>query len=188
MNIAQIKQLQAVDGWVDFPAQIKEIKEIRQRTKSNLSKTPGQPYNVQKLFVQDETDTIGLWAYANQTFMVGQIVNIHGMVKEFQGNRYLDFCELKQNGQNTAQNIPQAPQNAPQPTKAGNDRNTSIERQCAWKGACNRARGSDMTPNDIVELARQGIYFIETGNNPNDLPEYDEAPSTSEQLGSDIPF
>ena len=90
MNIAQLKQLQTVDGWVDFAGQIKEVKEIKKRTKSNLSKTPGQPYNVQKLIVQDETDIISLWAYANQQFLQGQIVTIRGMLKEFQNVRYLD--------------------------------------------------------------------------------------------------
>lgn len=116
MNIAQIKQLQTTDGWIDCSGQIKEIKEIKQRTKSNLSKTPGQKYNVQKLVVQDDTDTISLWAYANQQFMSGQIVSIHGMVKEYQGKRYLDYCDIKTDP-NTSQNTQQTP---PQPAQATN--------------------------------------------------------------------
>lgn len=116
MNITQIKQLQTVDGWIDCNAQIKEVKEIKQRTKSNLSKTPGQKYNVQKLVIQDDTDIISLWAYANQQFMPGQIVSVHGMVKEYQNKRYLDYCDIK-----TDTNTPQNPQQAPSPpTQATN--------------------------------------------------------------------
>ena len=115
MNIAQIKQLQTVDGWIDCNAQIKEVKDIKQRTKSNLSKTPGQKYNVQKLVIQDDTDTISLWAYANQQFMPGQIVSIHGIVKEYQNKRYLDYCDIKTDI-NTQQNTQQAPSQPAQPT------------------------------------------------------------------------
>ena len=116
MNITQIKQLQTVDGWIDCNAQIKEVKEIKQRTKSNLSKTPGQKYNVQKLVIQDDTDIISLWAYANQQFMPGQIVSVHGMVKEYQNKRYLDYCDIKTDT-NTQQNNQQAPS---QPAQATN--------------------------------------------------------------------
>jgi hypothetical protein len=147
MNIIQIKQLQTVDGWIDCNAQIKEVKEIKQRTKSNLSKTPGQKYNVQKLIIQDDTDTIGLWAYANQQFTQGQIVSIHGMVKEYQNKRYLDYCDIKTDT-NTHQDNQQASQNRSQSTKApqtGNN-DVGIRRSvvCAYLASGSRPLAEDV--------------------------------------------
>jgi len=72
-------------------------------------------------------------------------------------------------------NVPQQPQaQGIQPQSNGRD--TSIERQCAFKAACNRAKETDMKPNDIIELARQGQYFIETGSNINDVSDYEPNP------------
>ena len=114
--------------------------------------------------------------------------NLSSFQGNYQGSPYIGYSGFwNSTGQTAPPNAPQAPQNALQSTNSGNGRNTSIERQCAWKGACNRARGTDMSPNDIVELARQGIYFIETGNNANALPEYDDEQGPPPD-DSDIPF
>lgn len=179
MNIAQIKQLQAVDGWVDFAGQIIEIKETKQRTKKNRL--------MQKVKIKDESDEIGAWIYADvQQCTPNQMIVANGMLKSYEDHKYIDYATVK-NSQNTPQGSPQTPQNTPQSTKPqSNGRNTSIERQCAFKAACRRAQGTDMEPSAIVDLARQGQYFIETGSNINDTPNYDEQPAPPED--SDIPF
>jgi hypothetical protein len=130
MNIQNIKELETVEGWVEFVAIIQECKEIKGRVKSNLSKSPGEAYNVQKLSVSDITGQIGIWAIINQTFqfLPGQQVKVNGMVKEYQGKRYLDFCRmtLMQEVQSTPQNSPQMPQNPPQGTNAYQDAQQAI--------------------------------------------------------------
>jgi len=181
MNIAQIKQLQAVDGWIDCGAQIIEVKEIKRRTKSTLSKTPGQPYNVQKLLVKDETDTIGLWAYANQRFMPGQIIKIHGMVKEYQNIRYLDYCDIKVE-LNAPQNSPQMPQNAPQSTNYQQPTPQQGKREPDWdaiaqgKVRCNVlcAMLQGGITVDYTEVLRH-TNFIMTGKDPDNYPDPDQS-------------
>jgi hypothetical protein len=68
----------------------------------------------------------------------------------------------------------------------GSSKDTSIERQTAWKGACNRAQGSSLTHSDIEDLAMVGIHFIETGNR---MPQQQTAKYTgNSQPDDDIPF
>lgn len=199
MNIAQIKQLQTVDGWIDCGAQIKEVKEIKQRTKSNLSKTPGQAYNVQKLVVQDETDTIGLWAYANQQFLPGQVITIHGMVKEYQNKRYLDYCDIKTD-QNTHQNTQQAPS---QPTQATNKPYNALhspqpysqgKKEPDWDAItegkvrhgilCAMLQGGVSV--DYPEVLRHTV-FVMTGKDPNSIPEPDPSIQNNPDYVGDEP-
>lgn len=180
MNISQIKQIGIVDSWIDFAGQITEIKELKTRTQKNRL--------MQKVKIKDETDEIGAWIYAdnNQGCTLNQLIVANGMLKSYEGHRYIDYATLK-NGQNTPQSSPQTPQNAPQSAKPqSNSRNTSIERQCAFKAACSRAQGTDMKRSEIIDLARQGQYFIETGSNINDVPNYDEQPAPP--TDGDIPF
>jgi len=49
-------------------------------------------------------------------------------------------------------------------------RKTSIERQSTFKSACIRAASTDMSPEDIIELALAGQHFVEFGDNPYGLP------------------
>uniref|UniRef100_A0A6M3LEU4 Uncharacterized protein n=1 Tax=viral metagenome TaxID=1070528 RepID=A0A6M3LEU4_9ZZZZ len=107
MLIAQIKQLTQTDGWVDFTGRISEVGEIKTRTKSDLSKTPGQQYNVQKLKIQDNGDEIGVWAYALQQFLPGQSVVVKGMLKEYSNHRYIDYATVTLIGQQVQQQQPQ---------------------------------------------------------------------------------
>lgn len=114
MTISEIKQLQTVDGWVDFQGQITKVGEIKSRVKSELSKTPGQQYNVQKLQIQDRTDVIGVWAYADKQFLPSQYVVVRGMLKEFNQQRYIDFATVK-----LAQQQPCNPSQASQQSQQG---------------------------------------------------------------------
>lgn len=188
MNIAQIKQLTTLDGWIDCSAQIKEVKEIKQRTKSNLSKTPGQAYNIQKLVVQDDTDTIGLWAYANQQFMPGQIVSVHGMVKEYQNKRYLDYCDIKTDT-NTYQ-APQNPQQAPSqpaqstnpPQQGNNDVGIRTGLVCAYISSGKKPLAEDI--EYWMKYCKTGIDASLPGNRPmGKQPEGDKPVEDS-----DIPY
>lgn len=191
MNISEIKQLQA-EGWVDFAGQIIEIKETKQRTKSNLSKSPGQVYNVTKLKIKDMTDTIGAWAYTQtQPFVIRQLVTGRGMLKIHQtGARYLDYATLQTDGMGQAAppQPPQAPQQAVQGTKAPqNGKDTSIERQAAGRSAC--LAWDKASPEEIMKLAIAMQYFHETGKNYYEIPQPDESitePQTSPE--DDIPF
>lgn len=81
------------------------------------------------------------------------------------GQNYNRFTK-PQDPQYASQNRSQSPQNAPQSTNAPTySKDTSIERQCAFKSACHRAQGTVMKSDEIIELARQGHHFIETGYN-----------------------
>lgn len=184
MNITQIKQLQAVDGWIDCNAQIKEVKDIKQRTKSNLSKTPGQKYNVQKLVIQDDTDIISLWAYANQQFLPGQIVSIHGMVKEYQNKRYLDYCDIKTDI-NTQQSSPSTPQNRPQSTNAPQtDNNVEIRRSvvCAYLASGSRPLAEDV--EYWIEYIKTGVDASLPDNRPAENQPEDQRKATD----GDVPW
>ena len=73
---------------------------------------------------------------------------------------------------------PQAAQNVTGTAKASSgDRNTSIERQCAWKSACAfcAATGTE----SIVEIAKIGIHFIETGEDLNAPDPVSDMPITN---------
>ena len=107
--------------------------------------------------------------------------------------------------QQAPQSPPQRPQTPPQAAKAPNVAQTtsneayiqreeakqvSIERQCAWKGACQVY--STTPPNEdmnalraaVVDLAQAGLHFIQTGEySPNYPP-----PDPSIQEDEDIPF
>lgn len=118
MNISEIKQLATTDGWVDFSGTIIKVGEIKTRTKSQMSKNAGQQYNVQKITIQDNTDNIGVWAYADKQYLPTQSATGNGMLKEYEGKRYIDYATVKISPQQPApQNIPPQPQQALQPPK-----------------------------------------------------------------------
>lgn len=123
MNIAKIKQLQATDGWVEFTGTIIKVGSVKSRTKSQQSKSPGQQYNVQKITIQDNSDNIGVWAYADKQYLPTQSVTAKGMLKEYEGKRYIDYAKVDyakvqiSPQQPAPQNIPQQPQQAIQQPK-----------------------------------------------------------------------
>lgn len=168
MQISQVKQLSAVDGWIDFNGQIKECKEIRQRTKSNLSKTPGQQYNVQKLIIIDNTGSISGWAYADKQFIPGMRVSVHGQLKEHMGTKYFDYADVKplQNGQNNAQ------QAAQQDEYAINDKFVIENRQKAAMCASKALGGTGVDEPiqvvvKILDIAAPLAQWFITGKAPN---------------------
>ena len=105
--------------------------------------------------------------------------------------------------QQAPQSPPQRPQTAPQAANAPNvgqrtnqdaflqqeaQKQISIERQTAWKGACwvYTGLGADDTGlrGAVVDLAQAGLHFIQTGEySPNYPP-----PDPSIQEDEDIPF
>ena len=87
---------------------------------------------------------------------------------------------------------PQAPQQPPQATKPPpqqrNSREVSIERQAAFKAACEYCgRRDDMTPRDIIEVAAAGHYFIETSKNLYDIPMPDKGITNPGYVGDNPP-
>lgn len=90
--------------------------------------------------------------------------------------------------QQAPQNVQQPPSRAPQQANALIDaRNTSIERQAAFEAACEYCGKRGLDENVIIKVAIAGHYFIQTGKNPDDIPEPD--PSITEPpTGDDIPF
>lgn len=95
----------------------------------------------------------------------------------------------------------QAPQQAAERPKSENKqydtRNTSIERQAAFKAACEYCGRKSLEPDAVVKLARAGHYFIKTGNDVNDISNYEpnseEEPETScesqdDNLDDNLPF
>lgn len=188
MNIQQIKNLTTVDGWVDFEnCQIIEVKESKPRTKKNRMMT--------KVKLSDTTDIISAWLYTDtQQITLNQVISGNGMLKEYQRIRYLDYASIgSQQSQQAPQQAPQAAQQAARrpnpPQNVSRDaRSISIERQCAFKAACTKAHGTAMTDNEIINLAKAGQYFIETGNNLADVPDYPPQGDQSPPTGDDIPF
>lgn len=189
MTIAELKQLQAVDGWIDFSGQITKVGELKARTKANK--------NMQKLKIRDETDEIGVWVYATQQFLPGQTISANGMLKEYQNVRYIDYAKLKDGQQTSPQNQQQAPQQAapvsttsyqappqPQVDYKAKER-LSIERQAAFKAACEFAGRQGLSNVELIKIAKAGHYFIETGNSIYGIPEPDPSITESED---DIPF
>ena len=60
---------------------------------------------------------------------------------------------------------------------------TSIERQTAWRGACDWAAGKDVSGDEIVSVAQYGAYFIATGLNLADKEKIDRE---EQQAAADI--
>lgn len=181
MDISQIKELGAIDGWVDFAGQIIEIKESKQRTKKNRLMT--------KAKIADQTNNIGAWIYTDRTpIVLNQMIQANGMLREFQGIRYIDYATIN-SGQQAAQQAPQPlRQAAQQPIAPQNDRNTSIERQAAFKAACEYCGRAGLEPQRIIDVAKAGHYFIATGNDINDIPEPDPSITEPPAGDDDIPY
>lgn len=176
MTIAQIKQLPAVDGWVDFVGQITKIGELKQRIKSQMSKTPGEQYNVIKLQIADNSDQIGVWAYANQQFLPNQKVVVRGMLKEFSNVRYIDYADVKlsqETGTIATPQAPKAPQQVAQSTKAKEEVSQDVweakDLRMARMNALNRAVDlwmSDKTPFgdcSLLDTADLLVHYIYNG-------------------------
>lgn len=132
MNIQQIKQLPAVDGWVDFNGQITKVGELKQRIKSQMSKTPGKQYNVIKLQIADNSDQIGVWAYADQRFLPNEKVTVRGVLKEFSNIRYIDYANVKSSQATGTSILPQAQEAIQQAAQRPNGKQEVS--QDVWEG------------------------------------------------------
>lgn len=196
MNLLQIKQLQIVDGWVDFSAQIIEVKESKVRTQKNRLMT--------KVKLKDETDEISAWLYTDkQQFVPNQIITANGMLKEYQNIRYIDYATVK-----SAQPAPQnAQQGTPQATGQANGK-----KEVDWDAKELREKrgyairdavlvkttlasvsnniATHLSENSIFELVEKFVKYVYNGiegkgGQPN--PDYvGDNPSPPED--SDVPF
>lgn len=86
-----------------------------------------------------------------------------------QGLAFSGFCNgLAAPGSYTppqGQQAPQQPPKAPSAGQSDQERATrlSIERQTAWRGACDKCAGMEVACEYVVRLAQAGAYFIATG-------------------------
>jgi hypothetical protein len=98
-----------------------------------------------------------------------QAFSIYAYDGTYQGNAYVGYSGFWKDNvarQQSPQSSPQRPQNRPQSTQGPNGRDTSIERQCAWKSACTlAAERADLfaTIEDVERCAGRGLYFIKNG-------------------------
>lgn len=123
--------------------------------------------------------------------------SISGYVSTFDNNVYLSGFWQAQGQQQAPpqrqatqqpQQAQRPPQQAAQATNAAaSNRNTSIERQAAFKAACEYAGRRDLDPNTLIEAARAGHYFIETGNNILKVPNPDKEITNPGYVGDDPP-
>jgi hypothetical protein len=192
MLISQVKQLTAVDGWIDFNGQIKECKDIKQRTKSQLSQNPGQPYNVQKLIIQDGTDSISGWAYADKQFLPGMRVSVHGMLKEHMGTKYFDYADVKtqQSAQNNAQQAAQGTNSSPSVQNPQRNQDNSSFRIKALECASRAIRATEGEAIGIavklLDIAAPLAKWIENGQAPT-FDDFDQFAQDNPVENDDIP-
>jgi hypothetical protein len=193
MLISQVKQLTAVDSWVDFNGQIKECKEIKQRTKSQMSQNPGQQYNVQKLVIIDGSDSISGWAYADKQFLPGMRVSVHGQLKEYQGKRYFDYADVKTQ-QSAQQGVQQAAQATNSPQSVQNPQKTQdnssfriIALECASR-AMRATEGEAMgIAAKLIDIAAPLTKWLENGQAPN-FNDFDQFAKDNPVENDDIPY
>jgi hypothetical protein len=104
---------------------------------------------------------------SKQGYQGGEQVAVTVEVKQGQDGTYNYFKKF--NPQYAPQNAPQAPQQPPQATKppqqGRNGREVSIERQAAFKAACEYAGRLGVDGETLIKIAIAGHYFIETGEN-----------------------
>ncbi len=170
MTIAELKQLQAVDDWVDFSAQVIELKETKVRTKKNRLMT--------KVRLKDETDEIGAWLYADlQQIILNQFITANGMLKEYQDTRYIDYATVKATQaapQNAQQGVSQSAGQAKGKEKVDWDAIAQGKVRC--NVLCAMRQGGQEPDYDEVLRDTQ---FIMTGETPVDH-------SGSERIADDI--
>jgi hypothetical protein len=183
MNLQQLMTTGIVDEWTPkIPCQITEIKETKNRTQANRQMTKCRIADV-------SMKDIGCWIYTDETaIQLNMSLIISGMLKEYQGKRYLDYCKIERvlpsKYTGTLPNASQTPQNAPQSTNAQNTtqttyedtekaKNESICRQCAGKTAAEIVAALiqkdvytdnnrlNQIKNDLLEISdTMAMYFI----------------------------
>lgn len=195
MQISEIKQLATVDGWVDFMAEVTEVKETKSRTKKNKL--------MAKVRLKDETDEIGAWLYVDgQQFWPGQVVVANGMLKEYKDVRYLDYATVKSVKEGTPQ-APQKPAGKPNSKQDVWDaKDKRMARMSGLKDAAmvlcaiaeaNKDFAAYLTREKVTEMSEYFVNYIYNGTNSQppeeDMNTYEEAKAAHEsEQGSDIPF
>jgi len=135
-----------------------------------------------------------------------QIFALSSFTGTYNGQPYTGFSGFWQDG-NQQQGRQQAPQQAQQPrhqAPAGkappaSSRDSSIERQCAWKTAGTVAASRpQFTFEDAIKWAQGGLYFIETGGDLTKMPPWNEQepqgtiqqeePNGPPPTNDDVPF
>lgn len=203
MNIAQIKQLDVGMAGISCSGQVTWAGKSEHKTGMHN----GEEYDFwsQFIVVADSTDKIGV--NINNPPPNGVMKDDTVTIEKAKLKSYLKDNKTVLNLQGklataapppTPQNAQQAPQQAVQATNtAANGKNTSIERQVAFKAACEYAGRRDLDPNTLIEAARAGHYFIETGNNILTVPKPDKEITNPDYVGDnpeptgdkdDIPF
>lgn len=200
MNIAQIKQLDVGMAGIGCSGQVAWAGKSEHKTGTHNN----EPYDFwsQFIVVADDTDKIGV--QINNPPPNGIAKDDTVTIEKAKLKSYIDKegkTVLKLQGKLAIDRPPQQAQQHPQqaarqPNSHQNGRDTSIERQAAFKAACHRFAGIDGLDEDIIELARAGHYFIETGNNITKIPEPDKEITNPGYVGDnpkpspedDIPF
>ena len=189
MTIAELKTLSpSTPGNLTKVEKVEaQIIEVTNEIKQRISKSTTEPYQVQKIRIADTTGQISLWSFyrPEKAFATGQIVKVSGTLYQAGNTKYLDYCTLtvqgvsspqqpvQQQAQQTQQQIgnafdAQKPQQHYEQKEQAKSR--SIERQAAFKAACRRAQGTDMSLGQIIELAQAGHTFITANWTPDELP------------------
>jgi hypothetical protein len=188
MNIAQIKQ-QPVDSWVDFAGTILETKDIKQRVKSQMSKTPGETYYTQKLSVGDESGKISVHAYWQQgtQFQAQQKITIRGQLKDFNGNLYIDYATVKPFGiaPPQAQQASQPTTGQPKASQGEGSRPIILSILCAILSSNAKYESVEDLYQDVLDHAK----FVTTGKiNRGGQPNPDYVGDDPQLPEDDIPF
>lgn len=176
MNFAQVRNVLGQKDGKNYQVKI-EMKGIVGNTPPlQFSQQSGTKF--QKVMITDtvgEIQTVkiypGTGAGLNASH-IGQMLSfLIGPNPSPQGNMYYNgFWQTPQTPPAPPQGQP-APQNRPQSTKSPQGQvdtaQTFMNRQSAWRGACDASiRSPDCTNNEILTLAHQGLYFINTGEIP----------------------
>lgn len=195
MNISQIQTLDDGMSGISCSGMVTYAKQAVNK----IGEHNGQPYNfwIQFVVIKDTTGDIGvnlnLGDDSSMAMNKGQRIAVEkGTVNSYTDDKGKLRKSLRAS-LNIGDNLPQG-QQAPQQTRqAANDpqqeqltTRTSIERQTAWRGACDRCVGSDVSREEVVKIAQVGAYFIATGFNLTDAEKNKQTMTElEEQLGEE---
>lgn len=185
--IATIKQLNVGTTGLDITGQVNQPSQMTTGTTKD-----GRPWSRQWMLVQDQSDKIGVTLWNSRSVQVGETVHITGKLEANNKGEIGFSGKLAGSGPSfeSPPQAPQAAQAAPQgPNPPQYNKDQSIERQVAWKGACAYCGVVGLEPEKIPLIAMAGAYFIVTGKDIYDIPK--PAPEITEGQGDpedDIPF
>jgi len=155
-----------VDEWTpEIPIRITEIKETKNRTKAEKKMT--------KCKITDRSgEIVGCWIYTDEASVNLQMsLIVKGMLKEYQGKRYLDYCKVVRVLPSGPQDTPQTPQNPPQSPNALRQPTSADIRIKAARIAATALGGTgvDTAPEvacKIIDVAGLLVDWLEKGQPP----------------------